>query len=98
MLSREVLRTKINKFTFFLFNVSFIALGQNILLFLITTPTYILLVLSQIPGAEKMTMADNIFVRALLGLVIVEFFADGSQWSKSYPSHFSLAIAHSRTT
>lgn len=38
-------------------------------------------VLSTVPGGEKMTMADNVFVRVLLGLVIVEFFADGSQWS-----------------
>jgi len=33
---------------------------------------------------EPMTTADVIFARVLMGLVLVEFFADQQQWSKCY--------------
>jgi F0F1-type ATP synthase beta subunit len=31
---------------------------------------------------ESMTTADTIFARVLMGLVMVEFFADQQQWGK----------------
>ena len=31
---------------------------------------------------EKMATADMIFARVLMGLVLVEFFADQQQWSE----------------
>jgi hypothetical protein len=31
---------------------------------------------------EKMTTADMIFARVLMGLVLVEYFADQQQWGK----------------
>lgn len=75
-----VLREKISPFVYFLFNVSFISLGQSILLFLITTPSYLLTLTTLTKGGDVMSTADNLFVRGLLTLVIIEWFADGSQW------------------
>jgi steroid 5-alpha reductase family enzyme len=68
---------------FFLFNVAFISLAQSVLLFLITTPTYVMLLASHIPSPEKMSSADIIFARVLMGLVLLEFFADQQQWGTS---------------
>ncbi|TAQ85890.1 hypothetical protein B7494_g5783 [Chlorociboria aeruginascens] len=75
----QVLRTKISPTLFFIFNVLFISLAQSVLLFLIATPTYILLVAARF--GEEMTTADIIISRVLLGLVVVEFFADQQQWN-----------------
>ncbi|TVY47591.1 Uncharacterized protein LOCC1_G002333 [Lachnellula occidentalis] len=75
----EVLREKINPGLFFVFNVAFISLAQSILLFIITTPTYVMLLSARI-GVETNT-GDIAFSRALMGLVLVEFFADGQQWN-----------------
>ncbi|CAO2653159.1 Nn.00g025700.m01.CDS01 [Neocucurbitaria sp. VM-36] len=64
----------------FIFNVTFISLGQNILLWLITTPTYILLLSSRITGNETSSY-DSLFGRTMLFLVVIEFFADQQQWN-----------------
>jgi steroid 5-alpha reductase family enzyme len=77
---REILRKHIPGPAFFVFNVVFISLAQSILLFLITTPTYVLLLAARF--GEKMDTADLMFSRALMGLVLLEFFADQQQWSK----------------
>lgn len=50
------------------------------LLFSITTPTYVLLLTSRLNG-DKMEIADLVFSRILVGLVLLEFFADNAQWS-----------------
>ncbi|KAH7371637.1 hypothetical protein BKA66DRAFT_469164 [Pyrenochaeta sp. MPI-SDFR-AT-0127] len=63
----------------FLFNVVFISLAQNILLWLITTPTYVLLLSARITGNET-TSYDTFFGRTMLFLVVIEFFADQQQW------------------
>jgi steroid 5-alpha reductase family enzyme len=65
---------------FFIFNIVFISLAQSVLLFLITTPTYVILLTGRL--GEKMSTSDTIFARVLMGLVLVEFFADQQQWSK----------------
>jgi steroid 5-alpha reductase family enzyme len=75
----EVLRTKIRPSLFFLFNVTFISLAQNLLLVAITFPTYVLLLASRLLKPE-MTTSDIIFSRAMAGVVLVEFFADQQQW------------------
>jgi uncharacterized protein (DUF2141 family) len=36
---------------------------------------------------ETMSTADVVFARALMGLVLVEVFADQQQWSKSSPKN-----------
>jgi hypothetical protein len=78
--SREVLRKKISPALFFVFNVVFISLAQNILLFLVSTPTYVMLLVSRFNGT--MGTADIIFARILMGLILVEFLADQQQWSE----------------
>jgi hypothetical protein len=70
--------------------VVFISFAQNILLFLISTPTYILLLVEKL-GVDIARM-DNVFPRILLGLVLVEFFADQQQWGTSVPEHILVAI------
>lgn len=51
----------------------------QVLLYLITTPAYILLLASRLTG-EQMQSADLVFSRLLMGLVLFEFFADQQQW------------------
>lgn len=80
MIFREVLKEYLNPGLFFAFNVSFISLAQSILLFIITTPTYVMLLSARI--GVGMNTGDIAFSRALMGLVLIEFFADGQQWSR----------------
>lgn len=61
---------------------------QQVLLFLITTPAYILMLTSRLPGGDKMDMFDIIFSRVLMALILVEVFADQQQWSMSFELHF----------
>jgi steroid 5-alpha reductase family enzyme len=60
------------------FNVIFISTIQSLLLFAITTPTYVILLAAR--SGEALSTADTVFVRALMGLVLIEFFADQQQW------------------
>ncbi|KAL6713421.1 hypothetical protein ACLMJK_008886 [Lecanora helva] len=75
----EVLRGYINPPLFFIFNVTFISLAQSLLLFSITTPTYILLLAAKVT-ASSFPIGDLIFSRALGGLVFLAFYADEEQW------------------
>jgi steroid 5-alpha reductase family enzyme len=77
---REVLQKKISPPLFFLFNVTFISLAQSILLFLISTPTYVMLLTARID--DEMSSVDIMIARLLMGLIMVEFFADQQQWGK----------------
>lgn len=74
------MKQKINPTLFFVFNVLFISLAQSLLLFLITTPSYVILLTARL--GEKMSTADVVFARVLIALVAAEFFADGQQWSR----------------
>ncbi|KAI1000556.1 hypothetical protein K3495_g7638 [Podosphaera aphanis] len=75
----QVLREKLHPILFFILNILFIALGQSILLFLITTPTYVILLASQITNESP--KVDIFFVTILIGLVAIEFIADQQQWN-----------------
>ncbi|KAI9835360.1 MAG: hypothetical protein M1837_003800 [Sclerophora amabilis] len=76
----ELLRQKIHPILFFILNVVFISLIQSVLLFSITLPTYILLLTARITG-DQSTTADLVFSRALVCLVLFEWFADQQQWA-----------------
>jgi steroid 5-alpha reductase family enzyme len=52
----------------------------QVLLWLITTPTYILLLASRITG-DTLSAYDSIFSKLIFFLVIVEFLADQQQWN-----------------
>ena len=75
----EILRTYISPPLFFILNIFFISLAQSVLLFSITTPTYLVLLASQVLP-DEMSNGDIIFTRVLVGLVLLEFFADQQQW------------------
>ncbi|KAK4541436.1 hypothetical protein LTR36_008037 [Oleoguttula mirabilis] len=60
-------------------NVVFIASVQSILLFAVTSPTYILLLTSRLHS--PMSLPDTLFARTLMALVLFEWFADGQQWA-----------------
>ena len=77
---REIVRRNISPTLFFLFNVTFISLWQNVLLFLITTPAYIMVLVSRIN--DTMAMSDILFARSLMVLILIEFFADQQQWGE----------------
>lgn len=57
--------------------------GSQLLVFLITTPVYIELLVSRL-AQERMNLADIVFHRALFVLILIEFVADQQQWSKYY--------------
>ena len=54
-------------------------IAAQVLLFLITTPTYVLLLASKTNGSPT---ADLVFSRALGAVVFLAFYADGQQWSE----------------
>jgi len=64
-----------------MFSLYVYAKGSQAILFLITTPVYILLLVSRLTQ-EKMNLPDIVFHRVLLVLIFIEFFADQQQWSK----------------
>ncbi|KIW99669.1 uncharacterized protein Z518_11082 [Rhinocladiella mackenziei CBS 650.93] len=79
----------VKKFTgpavFFLFNVIFISLVQSILLFGMTTPTYILLLTQRLsthaPGIPSWTGGDVAAATMMLIFVAISFVADQQQWN-----------------
>lgn len=68
-----------NEGIWFFFNLFFIAIAQSILLFLISTPAYILLLVTK--HGMPMTKIDSIFPRVVIALVLLEFMADQQQWN-----------------
>ncbi|KAI9732253.1 MAG: hypothetical protein M1818_007572 [Claussenomyces sp. TS43310] len=74
----EVVRKYINSGLFFIFNILFISLAQSVLLFLITTPTYLLVVAAK--HDVPLTVTDTVFPRLWMGLILLELFADQQQW------------------
>ena len=93
---REVLQEKLNPAIFFVFNITFISLAQSVLLFLISTPTYVMLLTARF--GEGMNIADTVYARVLMGLVLVEFFADQQQWSKFESLKRTIYFAYSPQT
>ena len=82
----EILRKYISPPLFFVFNVLFISLAQSVLLFSITTPAYILLLMARLtspafPKDDLFNTPDLIFSRVMMACVLLAFFADQSQWN-----------------
>ncbi|KAI9737580.1 MAG: hypothetical protein M1834_009735 [Cirrosporium novae-zelandiae] len=74
-----ILRKKISPPLFVLFNLGFISFWQSILLFLITTPTYVIFLSTRI--SPDFEFADVVFSRLLLAFILLSFFADQQQWN-----------------
>ncbi|TLD37049.1 DUF1295-domain-containing protein [Venturia nashicola] len=77
----EIIKARIGPVAMFVMNVVFISTIQSLLLFAITTPAYILMLTSRLPGGDKMDMFDIILSRVLMALILVEVFADQQQWN-----------------
>jgi steroid 5-alpha reductase family enzyme len=76
----------------FLFNVVFISLYQNVFLFSLTAPSYVLLLVSRATGGS-LDFIELLFSRALIGWVILEYFADQQQWDYQNAKHRYLDTA-----
>jgi len=63
------------------FHVTSMLNGSQLLLFLLTTPVYVELLVSRLTQ-ERMNLTDIVFHRALFVLILIEFVADQQQWSK----------------
>ncbi|CAI7584495.1 unnamed protein product [Penicillium pancosmium] len=78
----QIVRSKVNNvFLFTIFNFSFIAVAQSILLLLITCPTYVFVVVANSQGTETFGLPDLAFSRAAFFFIIIEYFADHQQWN-----------------
>ena len=79
------MREYVNAPLFFLFNVFFISLCQSVLLFLITTPAYILVVAAKLSQFDKdlpkWDYLDTLTVGAGIAFVLTAFIADQQQWN-----------------
>lgn len=80
----EIVKKTVGSALFFLFNVTFISLAQPILLFLITTPTYIMLLAGRLVTLSKDVPAweigDSIATFVMLSCVVTTYIADQQQW------------------
>ncbi|RKF83659.1 Uncharacterized protein GcM3_010004 [Golovinomyces cichoracearum] len=76
---REIIRKAMNPIQFLIFNIIFVSLAQSVLLFLITTPSYIILLVAQV--SPKNSTADCVFASVLIALIAIEFISDQQQWS-----------------
>ena len=84
----QIVRSKVNNgFLFMIFNFSFIAVAQSLLLLLITAPTYVFVVVAQNQGPETFGLTDLAFSRAAFFFIIIEFFADQQQWNFHTAKH-----------
>lgn len=72
----EHLQKKMNAFVFQIFNVFFISIYQNILLYLFTFPVYIVTVKAQ----SELSNFDILLSGLFLLLVLIETIADQQQW------------------
>lgn len=78
----QIVRSKVNNsFLFMIFNFSFIALAQSLLLLAITAPTYAFVIMAYSKGPETFGLPDLAFSRAAFFFIIIEYFADQQQWN-----------------
>src|SRR5690606_35364232 len=90
------------KYTGTLFNLTFIAIYQNLLLWAASAPAYIMLLIATLPkqvsesaAGGYVPTADLVFSRGIMLALIAEFFADQQQWrfhqtKAHYSKHGSL--------
>ncbi|TQS38663.1 hypothetical protein Golomagni_00827 [Golovinomyces magnicellulatus] len=76
----EIIRKVMNPLQLFIFNIFFISLTQSVLLFLITTPSYIILLAAQV--SPKISAADYVFASVLIALIAIELISDQQQWGE----------------
>lgn len=84
--SRAIVQKYVHPVIFSLFDLTFIAFIQNILIFLFSAaPSYVILLTSRLD--PDITTGDLAFFTVEIALVISEFVSDGQQWGMlSYPT------------
>ncbi|KAI6834626.1 DUF1295-domain-containing protein [Hortaea werneckii] len=75
----NIIKDKIGAFGLFILNIVFISSVQSVLLWAVTAPAYILLLSTRL--SPSMQTPDYVISRAMIGLVILEFFADNQMWN-----------------
>lgn len=87
----EIVRKNISPPLFFILNVLFISLWQSVLLFSITMPTYVLLLLNRFATstskASSLDTTDIVFAGLIASLVTLTFLADEQQWQYQTAKH-----------
>lgn len=82
--AREIVKSKVPGFVFFVFNVTFISFIQSVLLFGFSClPAYVILLSTRFE--PDITAADIAYGSVELLLVLSEWFSDGQQWGTSSP-------------
>ena len=79
----EIIKEYISAPLFFVLNVTFISTMQSILLFLVTSPTYILLLNSRLAATDQspeLGLLDIVFPIIFVGFVGLTAVADQQQW------------------
>lgn len=85
-----IIKEKIGQPWFFLLDITFIALGQNILLYLVTCPSYIAVLVSRLDtanSARALSYLDYYFAGQILYLVGQSWLADQQQWEYQEAKH-----------
>jgi steroid 5-alpha reductase family enzyme len=81
----EVVKDYCGPTLMFLFNVIFISLAQSLLLFIVTAPTYVILLLARLTTVSSKlpswTIADSLSLATMLSLIALTAFADQQQWN-----------------
>lgn len=75
-----------NRFLFFLLNLTFISTIQPLLLFLITTPTYVMTLYSSLPD-PRFEIFDFTCAQAIVLVLAIETIADNEQWTYQTAKH-----------
>ena len=86
----DVLRARMSVGQYQVFNLFFIVIYQNIILFLITVPAYTVLV----SGTTTFGPLEIILTIAFLGLLIIETTADQQQWNFYTRKYAKIAAGH----
>jgi len=75
----RIIEKRVGRVGLVLLNITFVSSLQIILLYAVTLPTYVILLASRFQ--PETTGTDMVMRSILIGLVALEWFADGQQWS-----------------
>jgi steroid 5-alpha reductase family enzyme len=80
-----IVKRNVGPTLFFIFNITFISLGQSLLLLSVTAPTYVLLLTERLannsPAVSTWTLGDSTASALMFTFVLLSFVADQQQWN-----------------
>ncbi|KAJ5266705.1 hypothetical protein N7478_009513 [Penicillium angulare] len=84
----KIVRSKVNNtFLFTIFDFTFIACIQSLILLLLAAPSYVFVIAANSQGPEVFELTDLAFSRAAFFFIIIEFFADQQQYNFQTAKH-----------